>query len=346
MISFYDALADAFPDIGVLTELDAQVEEEKAATVPNKPRKPEVYKRSVPRSLSLDANALATLGVAFGMHADEIVILLEAAFAESANPLVVNAFKQLFTTTKLCTNVQDKLAENRQQELERWEACEEDHKDFRRLERQRKEAIKNKADRTKAAEEAYRKVWLEFVRKVEERVAAAGGNMKKLSETDAALYSRAKKGTKTRDPFGFLRRQTGDKCIDILQEVKSDLEYKLRERGVKAALKTIRTSKDLAKELDKLDKRSASDLFDAYVRRIGFCKGDDGYLGLDCVAISRVLDIGVRRKLHSAHQWATHLEREAKREDRLSKYGKYYGRETLSQIYAAMHGFDHTDADF
>jgi hypothetical protein len=340
MISFYDGFAEMFPEISELEDLwsDAQVAEE--ITIPDAQRKPSPYVRSVPKNLALDANALSAMGAAVGMHPDEIAIVIDAAIKNSENTLILDAFKKLFSVTKLCTDVNEALATNRQEELESWEACEEDFRCWRKSIKVRNKLIKDKEKKITATKDAHRRAWLALVRDLEARFKAVGRNTKKLSEADAALYARAKRGTKKGEPFTFLRNQKGEKCAQILKEVRSDLRRKMHDRGVRNLLKRIKGNRGLEEILKTLDNESANDLFDAYVRRTAFVHRPDGYFDLDPWIIGPLLSVGDRFNLKSCDGWRAHIQwREKQKEDiwrRHEDLEDRYGTRALRAIYDAV----------
>ena len=314
MLSFYDGFDEAYPDILNLIGLWAKVEEAQAITIPSEPRKPAAYCRPLPRHMNFERDHLQALAAACDIHADEIPIILEAVFRFSDNALVVDAFKKLITAAKLCTDANEALAENRNREREREQEAADMLKSYLRAVADRKKEIKTKQQAVADAEAAHRKAWLKVVRDLETRFNAVGGNVKKLSEEDALLYARAKRGTKKGAPFAFLRNQKGEKCAQILSELKRDLGYKMRERGIKAILKQCKGEKDILALIQSMDHRSANDLFDAYVRRIAFVRGEDGYPAIDAYAVDGLVRFGLGLKLESAEGWQLCLERNQRAE--------------------------------
>lgn len=320
-----------FPEIEKISNLAELIREAEATSVPDQPRKPTEYSRTVPTAISLDRVATSEFAELVGLHADELGLLLKNIFT-SDNPIIIDAFKKLISATKICTEVADELNKHRKYERERFENYQEEVTWYNKMLRARKKAIKDKADEVTRTKAAHRKAWLDYVRKLEARFNAAGGDVKKLNDDDAIVVARAKRGTKKGDPFGFLRNQKGDKCAALLEDLQSDLKRKLVERGVKAILKNVKNVYHLGDALAALEKDDADEVFDTYMRRRAYeYINKDGEWELDTRKLTGALMVGLNKKLPSAESWqktfAEFEERdEVRRRNRHLNSHNYYGK--------------------
>lgn len=347
MINFFEDFDKYFPEIATLDRLWNKVVEAKQVDIEKAPNKPAPITQAVPRQMFLERDHIVALAEGMGMSPDEIVIVLQSAMKYADNPIIVDAFKKLLSATKLCTDVNDCLAEHRAEIREELESHEDDMRRWKKCIAAHSMEIKEKEKLIASTSDAYRKTWLKLVRELEARFHAAAGDTAKLSEDDAYLYRRGKRGSKSGDAFAFLRNQKGDKCTSLLKELKEDLRRKLIDRGVKKALKGVKNIGGLADVLATLDDNSANYVFDTYIRRLAFTKDEDGYLDLDERAIVKVLPLGLSRGLASADGWSKHLEEQGRRKERHWRDQRRYGvhdMDALSQIYAAIHNL--AEADF